>query len=538
MKLSRLVPIVNTLMILLFICILAIFYFSTNFAKNQFYKLLNVDVNYLIEIQEAYKNGNNLVDAIETLVFTQDKKSLESIEEYYKKLITSLKKMKKFEEHENIQQELNKIINIWKENYKKIKEIENLILNGKKDIAITKLKQITYTWKETENILFQITEYVKEVELKEHKIKLDKKLAQGIKISLSIIIGFGIFITILLIFTSVSIKKVTEMSEVLEEMSRGEKGKDIGNKLKALERYTERRDEIGLIAKNVIKIGGLIENMISAIKNSFVEIQSVTDELDSNIKLIKKKTDAQHMSATQIATASEEMTATIADIAKNATGASDLANESMENALEGKKLSKEAMELIVKTNESTQVLKNTMDSLVERLKKIDEIVEFIKDVADQTNLLALNASIEAARAGEHGKGFAVVAEEIRKLAERVLKATEEIDKTIYEIHEETTKSVENMNITIKEVEKALKGFNKVKEALDKIVKSSEKVKDAINQIAVATEEQSTASEEIMKASTESTKLSQEIRNSTEVVKKQIEVLENMVENLGKVIKGE
>jgi len=318
---------------------------------------------------------------------------------------------------------------------------------------------------------------------------------------------------ILYIAYIVTHKPLDKLGSLLEKMAEG----DLTIKIE----FQDRVDIVGRLARNMHK---LLQAFISLNEKSLIYSQKLADSIDESFKILNKALEdakIQSTQASQVASAVEEMSATIADIAKNASQVSDLAVQNINAALEGKGISEEATNIIIKANEDTLALKNVIEELNKSAGEISYIVQLIKDIADQTNLLALNATIEAARAGEHGRGFAVVAEEIRKLAERTAKATNEIAEKIKTIQTESNKAFENMEITAKEVEKGVASLNKVKDALDNIVESSHKVKDAIAQVAAATEEQSTASEEISKTVEETAKLTAEVTNLIEELTKTI-----------------
>ena len=325
----------------------------------------------------------------------------------------------------------------------------------------------------------------------------------------------GIIATPVILYIAyiVTHKPLDKLGSLLEKMAEG----DLTIKIE----FQDRVDIVGRLARSMHK---LLQAFISLNEKSLIYSQKLADSIDESFKILNKTLEnskIQSTQASQVASAVEEMSATIADIAKNASQVSDLAVQNINAAMEGKGIFEEATNIIIKANEETTALKNVIEELNKSAEEIGYIVQLIKDIADQTNLLALNATIEAARAGEHGRGFAVVAEEIRKLAERTAKATDEIAEKIKTIQTESNKAFETMEITAKEVEKGVSSLTKVKDALDNIVESSQKVKDAIAQVATATEEQSIASEEISKTVEETAKLTAEVTHLIEELTKTI-----------------
>lgn len=255
-------------------------------------------------------------------------------------------------------------------------------------------------------------------------------------------------------------------------------------------------DEVGesVIALNRMK--GNLTKVVSTIAGTAEQLAAGSEEISTSAGQTAQNARTQVDQTLHVATAMQEMSATVQQISEHSQKASLASQAAADAARSGGNVVEEALSTMRGIAGSTAKVAATVAELGKSSNEIGKIIAVIDDIADQTNLLALNAAIEAARAGEQGLGFAVVANEVKKLAERTAKATQEIAAMIKAIQAETKNAVDAMEYGNKEVQIGVEKTSASGAALREIIKMSEQVGDMIAQIAAAATEQSATTEEI------------------------------------------
>ena len=259
---------------------------------------------------------------------------------------------------------------------------------------------------------------------------------------------------------------------------------------------SERRDELGQLQRSMQSMTVGLRELIGGISDGVTQIASAAEQLSAVTEQTSAGVNSQKVETDQVATAMNEMAATVQEVARNAEQASEAAVAADQQAREGDKVVGEAIAQIERLASEVGNSTEAMGHLKRESDKIGSVLDVIKSVAQQTNLLALNAAIEAARAGEAGRGFAVVADEVRSLAQRTQKSTEEIEELIVGLQSGTQQVATIMDNSRGLTDSSVELTRRAGNALENITRTVSAIQAMNQQIATAAEQQSAVAEEI------------------------------------------
>ena len=309
----------------------------------------------------------------------------------------------------------------------------------------------------------------------------------GMAIAGLVIAGIGLLV-IWLVGHGIA-RPLKQMVAMLNDIAQGEG--DLTRRL-----TSNRADELGAIATGfntfLIKLQGMITQVVSS-------VQKVSDSSEHTADIAIRTNQGVHkqmVEIDQVATAVHEMTATAQDVARNATQAAQAASHADQAASQGMRIVRDTSLSIGALAEEIGKAVSVVQTLAKDSENINAILTAIRGIAEQTNLLALNAAIEAARAGEQGRGFAVVADEVRNLAQKTQKATEEIQAMIQQLQQGTRDVVRVMEDSQNRTDESVQHAAQAAEALETITQAVSVINDMNTQIASAAEEQSAVAEDI------------------------------------------
>ena len=256
------------------------------------------------------------------------------------------------------------------------------------------------------------------------------------------------------------------------------------------------KDEPARLLESMKAMQVSLRKTIQSISDSSNQLASAAEELNVATEDSSRGLAQQNGEIEQAATAVNQMTAAVDEVARNAVTTAEASKQSERSGREGQQQVARTVQSINDLAEGVTVTAGQVGELADKVRDISKVLDVIRAIAEQTNLLALNAAIEAARAGDAGRGFAVVADEVRALAHRTQQSTQEIEEMIGGIQQGTDRAVQAMQRSNDQARSTLVVAEAAGEALNQIAAAIATISERNLLVASASEEQAQVAREV------------------------------------------
>ncbi|WP_122678479.1 methyl-accepting chemotaxis protein [Pseudomonas viridiflava] len=299
---------------------------------------------------------------------------------------------------------------------------------------------------------------------------------------------------------------------------------------------THGSDEITELGTHFNAFIAKLRNVVGQLQNSAVALGQASTDLGSNAEQAQNRSQQQSEQMDLVATAVNEVTYGVQDVAKNAEHAASEMRNAESQAQQGQVNIDNSLRQIEQLSGTIGQAVEVMHTLSSESTQIGGVLEVISSIAEQTNLLALNAAIEAARAGEQGRGFAVVADEVRLLAQRTQKSTAEIQAMIERLQRHSDAAVKVIGDSSRSSQLTIEQANQAGQSLSSISQALRNLNGLNASIASATLQQSHVVDDINQNVTQAAQLSQSTALAAEQSTTASQHLRRLSEQLNDLLK--
>jgi len=255
-------------------------------------------------------------------------------------------------------------------------------------------------------------------------------------------------------------------------------------------------DELAGLLNALLRMQSSLSNTIRTISTTADKVADSADKMQAATTQSSEHMQKQSEEVIQAATAVNQMTKVVDDVARNAISTSDSSVTANRSSQQGRDRVIATVDAIQNMADDLSKTSTLVLDLADKSKEVGRVLDVIRNIADQTNLLALNAAIEAARAGDSGRGFAVVADEVRALARRTQQATIEIESMITGIQSCVDDATHSMNECTQRAENTLSTASSAGSALDEIASAVELITERNLLIASAARQQAEVTRDV------------------------------------------